>query len=172
MPRLGHPLAPHLPPHLRMPQKGLRPQGRSDAGSRVTLTTSIPNPDIKRVPWVGDDALLWCICYVFKFEIVVKNIDACVDKSHVGREFHVGRIEHVGEQGEVVVVTVFDYRVVLGGKFHLLLLRLHLYRAGQQIGVVSLHRIIDAFASQLHALACLGILVTCLADVVLVLPNA
>ena len=111
------------------------------------------------------------MCYIFKFEIIVKHVDAGINQSHIGRKFHVRGIKHIGEQSQVVVVTVLHHRIVLVSKFYLFLLCANLYRTGQQIGIASLHTILNAFARQHHTLVCLGIFMLRLTDSMLVLPE-
>ena len=59
---------------------------------------------------------------VFHLVVTVDYVDTRVDQSQVGTQLHVACIEHIGEQGKVVFITVAGYVIVLVGKFHAFLL--------------------------------------------------
>ena len=55
------------------------------------------------------------MCQISHFVVVVYKVDACIDQPEVGCEFHVAGIEHVGQQGQVVLITVGSDGVVFVG---------------------------------------------------------
>ena len=70
-----------------------------------------------------------------------------------------------------VSYTHLHHGVVLIGKFHLLLLCLHLGVGRKEVGVVCLYSILHTLTSQGERFPRLPMLCTCLADVVFVLPK-
>lgn len=49
---------------------------------------------------------------------IIDDIDTCIDQRQIGTQLHVAGVQHIGQQGHFILVTVIGYSIISFASSH------------------------------------------------------
>ena len=86
--------------------------------------------------------------HIFHLVEVINHIDSSIDQIQISTELGTTGIKHIGQQSQLVFISVVRYQIVLVGQLHILHLRTQVGKRSEEIDISCLYRVFHLFLSQ------------------------